>query len=109
MARRRLPGNRVIKRRLNATEIIPLPQPHERREAPSPHTQSRQFVFAFIVVMTLGTFFLTLPVATETGERTGLVDALFTAVSAVAVTGLVVVETQEHWSFVGELVIIVLI
>jgi trk system potassium uptake protein TrkH len=50
-----------------------------------------------------------LPVATESGERTNLVDAMFTAVSAVAVTGLVVVDSQEHWSFAGELVILVLI
>lgn len=109
MARNQLPGNRVVRRRLNATQIISLPLPIKRRDVPSPQTRARQFVAAFLIVMALGTLLLMLPVATETGERTGFVDALFTTVSAVAVTGLIVVDTQDHWSFLGEAVILILI
>ena len=52
---------------------------------------------------------LWLPFATESGQETSLSDALFTATSAVCVTGLVVVDTGSHWSTFGELVILGLI
>ncbi|MDE2816479.1 MAG: Trk family potassium uptake protein, partial [Chloroflexota bacterium] len=50
-----------------------------------------------------------LPVATAPGNTTSLVDALFTATSAVCVTGLVVVDTAEHWTTFGHVVILALI
>ena len=50
-----------------------------------------------------------LPMATAPGNTTSLVDALFTATSAVCVTGLVVVDTAEHWTTFGHVVILVLI
>ena len=49
-----------------------------------------------------------LPWAT-TGEQVGLVDALFTATSAVCVTGLVVVDTGTQFTFFGQAVILLLI
>jgi trk system potassium uptake protein TrkH len=66
-------------------------------------------VAAFIVLICLGTLVLSLPVASEGSRDVALVDALFTTVSALAVTGLVTVDTQQQWSFVGELVILILI
>ncbi len=57
----------------------------------------------------VGTLLLMLPIAAESRVATGPVDALFTAVSAVCVTGLVVVDTESHWSLFGELVILGLI
>ncbi|MBF6079591.1 TrkH family potassium uptake protein [Nocardia beijingensis] len=66
-------------------------------------------VFGFSAVMVLGTTLLMLPVAAESRTATGAVTALFTAVSAVCVTGLVVVDTESHWSTFGELVILGLI
>ena len=50
-----------------------------------------------------------LPAATKPGNSTSLIDALFTATSAVCVTGLVVVDTGEHWTTFGHVVIIALI
>ncbi len=50
-----------------------------------------------------------LPVSAESGESTDMVTALFTAVSAVCVTGLVVVDTPVYFSTFGELVILGLI
>nr|WP_112280678.1 potassium transporter TrkG [Prauserella muralis] len=47
--------------------------------------------------------------ATEGGESVDFVSALFTATSAVCVTGLVVVDTPTHWSTFGEVVILGLI
>ncbi|MHC0430593.1 TrkH family potassium uptake protein [Streptomyces sp. O3] len=64
---------------------------------------------AFAGVILLGAALLTLPVATADGTATGLVDALFTATSAVCVTGLVVVDTGTHWTGFGQGVILALI
>lgn len=107
--RRHLPGNRVVHRRLDATQVIQLaPEEHER-EAPSVQTNAKRFVAAYIAIVLLGAFLLTMPFSSEHGMSTRPVDAVFTAVSASAVTGLVVVDTQSHWSFTGELIVLVLI
>jgi trk system potassium uptake protein len=66
-------------------------------------------VAAFTVASLIGTGLLMLPVASAGADGTGFVDALFTATSAVCVTGLVVVDTAGHWSIFGELVILLLI
>ena len=50
-----------------------------------------------------------LPAATKPGNSTSLIDALFTATSAVCVTGLVVVDTADHWTTFGHVVILALI
>ncbi|WP_101786060.1 TrkH family potassium uptake protein [Nonomuraea indica] len=62
-------------------------------------------VTGFGVAVLLGTGLLALPAATESGEPAGWLTALFTATSAVCVTGLAVVDTGTHWSFFGEVVI----
>ncbi|WP_043618007.1 potassium transporter TrkG [Nonomuraea candida] len=56
-----------------------------------------------------GTLLLTTPLATTDGEPAPWLTALFTATSAVCVTGLVVVDTETHWSVFGEVVIMLLI
>ncbi|GAB3416194.1 TrkH family potassium uptake protein [Flindersiella endophytica] len=57
----------------------------------------------------VGAGLLSLPIATESGERASLIDALFTATSAVCVTGLITVDTGGHWLTFGEVVILALI
>ncbi|MBC7335379.1 MAG: Trk family potassium uptake protein, partial [Clostridia bacterium] len=59
--------------------------------------------------MVLGAILLSLPVASATGESLPFLDALFTAASASAVTGLTVVHTRDTFSLFGELVIMILI
>ena len=66
-------------------------------------------VAGFALAVGIGSVLLMLPVATEDGTPAGLVTALFTAVSAVCVTGLVVVDTPTFWSGFGELAIVVMI
>lgn len=63
----------------------------------------------FLTVIAAGTILLMLPAASQRGEATGLVTALFTSVSASCVTGLVLVDTATYWSGFGQAVIIVLI
>jgi trk system potassium uptake protein TrkH len=66
-------------------------------------------VMGFATAVLIGTVLLSLPVATEEGTRAHLVDALFTATSAVCITGLITVDTGAHWSTFGEVVILGLI
>ncbi|HSO89727.1 MAG TPA: potassium transporter TrkG [Arthrobacter sp.] len=68
---------------------------------------ARLALTAFGLVITVFTTLLTLPVSSATGDPTPLHQAMFTAVSAVCVTGLTVVSTAVHWSFFGQLVILV--
>ncbi|MFV2020023.1 TrkH family potassium uptake protein [Micromonospora sp. LOL_023] len=63
----------------------------------------------FAATVLIGTALLMLPVATRAGDPPPLIDALFTATSAVCVTGLVVVDTAGYWSPFGQLVILTLI
>jgi trk system potassium uptake protein TrkH len=66
-------------------------------------------VVAFVSASLVGTALLLLPGMAHAGRETPLLTALFTATSAVCVTGLVVVDTGSHWSPVGEGVILLLI
>lgn len=70
---------------------------------------ARLVAFGFGTAALIGTILLMCPVATESGTVTDPVRALFTAMSAVTVTGLVVMDTESHWSMFGELVILGLI
>ncbi|MBU4262823.1 MAG: TrkH family potassium uptake protein [Proteobacteria bacterium] len=63
---------------------------------------------SFLLAILLGALALKLPVCTKTGGIS-LVDALFTATSAVCVTGLVVVDTGSYFTFLGQCVILALI
>jgi potassium uptake TrkH family protein len=63
-------------------------------------------VAGFAVAVTVGTALLSLPVATEAGSSAVPMAALFTAVSAVCVTGLVIVDTPTYWSTFGELAVL---
>ncbi len=65
-------------------------------------------VLAFAAAVAVGTGLLLLPAA-RTGPTTSVLEALFTATSAVCVTGLVVVDTATHWSPLGQAIILVLI
>lgn len=60
----------------------------------------------FAAVIGLVAVLLSLPLATESGDSTPLLTALFTATSAVCVTGLIVVDTPVYFSTFGELVIL---
>ncbi|KXG76156.1 TrkH family potassium uptake protein [Thermotalea metallivorans] len=66
-------------------------------------------VLGFAAVILIGAMLLTLPIASKSGESIGFIDALFTATSAVCVTGLVVVDTGTYWSGFGQVVITLLI
>ncbi|WNB87404.1 potassium transporter TrkG [Cellulomonas sp. ATA003] len=68
---------------------------------------ARLAIGVFASVVALFTALLSMPAATATGERAPFADALFTATSAVCVTGLVTVPTGTYWSTWGHVVILV--
>jgi len=63
----------------------------------------------FGLLIIIGAFLLNLPIASKNGESIGFINALFTSSSCVCVTGLTVVNTAEHWTTFGHIVIISLI
>ncbi len=76
---------------------------------PRPFSPAQLLAVSFIALITAGTLLLTLPWATTSGSRLPLIDAFFTATSAVCVTGLIVVDTPTAFSVFGELVVLLLI
>src|SRR5690606_7714593 len=80
-----------------------------RRLLPTWRQPARIVVVGFALAAACGTVLLALPASSESGEATGFVTALFTSISALCVTGLIVVDTPEYWSTFGELVILGLI
>ena len=66
-------------------------------------------ILGFAGVILLGALLLMLPLSTTAGCVTPFHEALFTATSAVCVTGLVVQDTGSYWSVFGQAVILTLI
>lgn len=72
-------------------------------------TPFRIIILGFAGIILLGTFILMLPLSSSDGASAHFSEALFTATSAVCVTGLVVRDTASQWSLFGRAVILVLI
>lgn len=62
-----------------------------------------------LITIFAGSILLALPIATQSGQATPYIDALFTATTSVCVTGLIVETTMTHWSIFGQAVIILLV
>lgn len=69
---------------------------------------TRVVALAFLIAIVIGTLLLILPVSSADATSAPLLIALFTSVSAVCVTGLVVVDTGTYWSVFGQAVIMML-
>lgn len=65
------------------------------------------FMVSFALIISVGAMLLMMPLATTTPIQ--FTDALFTATSAVCVTGLTVVDTASRFTFIGKFVIMALI
>lgn len=66
-------------------------------------------VLGFATVIFVGGLLLNLPISSVDGNSVGFVNAIFTATSAVCVTGLAVVDTGTHWTLFGKIIIMLLI
>jgi trk system potassium uptake protein len=64
---------------------------------------------AYTAVILLGGLLLTLPVSRASGKMGGFLEAMFTSVSAICVTGLSTVNVETYWTPFGHLIIMLLI
>lgn len=80
--------------------------PREFLDQIARRSPARLTITVFAGVIIVFTALLSTPMATTSGQRAPLVDALFTATSAVCVTGLVTVNTAVFWSGFGQAVIL---
>lgn len=95
---------------------MPSPQPRLRRQVLAILSKGRGLLLhparivpaAYLAGWLLGTLLLWLPWATKDGQ-TSWWEASFTAMSALCITGLAVVDTASHWSHAGQAVILLLI
>ena len=69
----------------------------------------RLIAMGFASVILIGTILLLMPVSVKEGAEVSFIDALFTSTSAVCVTGLIVVDTADHFTALGQGIIAVLI
>jgi len=74
------------------------------------HVHPAQTIFmSFLLVILGGTLLLMMPFTAAEGNGLSFLDALFTATSAVCVTGLIVVDTALYFSIWGKIIILILI
>jgi trk system potassium uptake protein TrkH len=72
-------------------------------------TPTQLIVFSYLTMITIGTVLLSLPAASKGGRSIELINAFFTAASAVCVGGFAVVDTGMYWTVFGQLIIILLV
>ena len=75
----------------------------------APRHPAQVIVLGFAAAVAVGTGLLLLPMAKAGDGGASLLEALFTATSAVCVTGLITVDTPVFWSGFGQVVILILI
>ncbi len=96
------------------TSVISLPRSKTGMESQKPFWEiflshpARVLVVTFLGLCAMGTLLLLLPIAAQ-DRAIGFVDAAFTAVSAVCVTGLIVLDTPNDFTGYGQFFILVLI
>ena len=70
---------------------------------------TQKIMLSFFLAILVGSVLLALPISAAKGQAVPYIDALFTATTAICVTGLVTVPTVSAWSFFGQAVILILI
>jgi trk system potassium uptake protein len=74
-----------------------------------PLSPSQFLTFSFLAIIAVGGLLLSLPLSAAPGRAISVLDAFFTSVSAVCVTGLIVVDTPVDLSVFGQVVVMLLI
>lgn len=65
----------------------------------------RLIALGFALVILIGAGLLLLPVSVRPDAEVSFIDALFTSTSAVCVTGLIAIDTADHFTFFGQAVL----
>ena len=96
----------LLRQVLNALRSTPIkPSAVERLNLSPPQILG----LSFLIVILLGTMFLTFPGATTTSGSCPFLTALYTSTSATCVTGLIVEDTPDYFTLFGQIVILCLI
>ena len=83
--------------------------PVRRRVPPRRWSSTPLLLLGFFLLLNIvGGVLLCLPISAADGTSTELRVGFFTAISASTVTGLVLVDTPTYWSFIGQVVIFLL-
>lgn len=69
---------------------------------------ARTLTLSLLAVIALGTVLLWLPISSKDGIWTNFIDCFFTAVSATTTTGITVVDTFNHWTIFGQVVLLIM-
>src|SRR5699024_1058867 len=69
----------------------------------------RLITLGFAAAILLGTLLLLLPVSVRSDAKVSFIDALFTSTSAVCVTGLIAIDTADHFTAFGQGLVALLI
>lgn len=70
---------------------------------------ARLIALGFFMVIMIGSLLLMLPISVREGAEVRYIDALFTSTSAVCVTGLIAIDTADHFTVFGRTVVALLI
>ncbi len=66
-------------------------------------------ILSFSAIIVIGTVLLSLPISAAEGKSISLIDAFFTATSATCVTGLSTLSLADNFSFIGQLIVLILL
>lgn len=66
-------------------------------------------ILSFSGIIFFGTLLLALPISSAEGKTISLIDAFFTATSATCVTGLSTLSLVDNFSFIGQIIVLMLI
>ncbi|CAA9557881.1 MAG: KtrAB potassium uptake system, integral membrane component KtrB [uncultured Truepera sp.] len=89
--------------------VTPLERPLPRRKGVRTPSPAKVIALSFFSAILVGAFLLWVPWSHAPGTTVTPLDALFTATSAICVTGLTVVDTETAWSSFGRVIIMLLI
>lgn len=70
---------------------------------------AQMLLAGFALLILLGAAIFTLPISSSDGQGFSIIDSLFTAASAVCVTGLTVIDVSTSLSFIGKAVLLMLV
>ncbi len=99
-------GNLRVRRGRRQQQVVQVERPSIRKPR---RPGLLGLVGGVLILMAVGTVLLWLPISSRDPGSTSFLTALFTATSAVCVTGLAVADTREHWTIFGQVVILVLV
>lgn len=99
------PGDKVVRRPLSS-EMSPVVTHVERREVPvRGPTSPMILVYSFFAVAVVGALLLSLPMMNSTHHFVSPISTFFTSVSAMTGTGLIIADTNQAWTGLGQSVI----